>query len=141
MTKFRTRLLIAMITLIISVLVGLGILLGQLFKSYYLQSFNERLKIERNLVINYIEETGGVSTFNKQDVLKISKMLDVRVTITNPAGHILYDSKAPALNDSGQLDKVIHEAIKNDSKDEDRLEEGNGFDLHYYWKPIIKNGQ
>jgi two-component system phosphate regulon sensor histidine kinase PhoR len=141
MTKFRTRLLIAMITLIISVLVGLGILLGQLFKSYYLQSFNERLKIERNLVINYIEETGGVSTFNKQDVLKISKMLDVRVTITNPAGHILYDSKAPALNDSGQLDKVIHEAIKNDSKDEDRLEEGNGFDLHYYWKSIIKNGQ
>ncbi|NRD76083.1 PAS domain-containing protein [Bacillus sp. BRMEA1] len=141
MTKFRTKLLIALITLIISVLVGLGILLGQLFKSYYLQSFNERLKIERNLVIIYMEEAGGVSAFNKQEVLKISKMLDVRVTITNPNGKILYDSKNPIVTDSGKLRRVIQEAIKKDPKTEDHLEEGDGFDLHYYWKPLIKNNQ
>lgn len=141
MTEFRSRLLIALITLIISVLVGLGILLGQLFKSYYLQSFNERLKLERNLVNIYIQEIGGVSAFNKQEILKISGMLDVRMTITNPNGKILYDSKGPSNKDTGNLDKVIHEAIKIGPKAQDRLEEGDGFDLHYYWKPIIKNGQ
>jgi two-component system phosphate regulon sensor histidine kinase PhoR len=54
MTNFRTRLLITLITLIITVLVGLGILLGQLFKGYYLHSFNERLKKESNLISTYI---------------------------------------------------------------------------------------
>ncbi|MFZ7945728.1 two-component system histidine kinase PnpS [Neobacillus sp. 19] len=144
MTKFRTRLLIALITLIIIVLVGLGILLGQLFKSYYLQSFNERLKIERNLLITYIEETGGVSSFNKKDVLKFSEMLDVRATITNPEGKILYDSggdHGSSENDTIALNEIIQDVIKKKPKKEDRLEEGADFDLHYYWKPIKKDGQ
>ncbi|WHY84964.1 ATP-binding protein [Neobacillus novalis] len=46
MTKFRTRLLITLITLIITVLVGLGILLGQIFKIDFLDSLNETLQLE-----------------------------------------------------------------------------------------------
>ncbi|MEH7749004.1 ATP-binding protein [Neobacillus drentensis] len=46
MTKFRKGLLISLIILIIIVLVGVGILLGQLFKSYYLESLTQHLKIE-----------------------------------------------------------------------------------------------
>ncbi|MEH7303780.1 two-component system histidine kinase PnpS [Neobacillus drentensis] len=46
MTKFRKGLLISLIILIIAVLVGLGILLGLFFKSYYLESLDEHLKIE-----------------------------------------------------------------------------------------------
>ncbi|MEH7074781.1 two-component system histidine kinase PnpS [Neobacillus drentensis] len=46
MTKFRKGLLISLILLIITLLVGLGILLGQFFKSYYLESLNQQLKIE-----------------------------------------------------------------------------------------------
>ncbi|MEH7354378.1 ATP-binding protein [Neobacillus drentensis] len=143
MTKFRTRLLIALTTLIITVLVGLGILLGQLFKNYYSHSFNERLKIERDLLITYIEETGGVSSFNKQDVLKFSKMLNVRATITNPEGKILYDSDGGTdLSEKSTrgLNEIIHDVIKKSPKKEDLLEEGDGYDLHYYWKPIKKDG-
>jgi two-component system phosphate regulon sensor histidine kinase PhoR len=46
MTKFRKGLLISLIILIIAVLVGFGILLGQFFKSYFLESLNQHLKIE-----------------------------------------------------------------------------------------------
>ncbi|CAH2716107.1 Alkaline phosphatase synthesis sensor protein PhoR [Neobacillus rhizosphaerae] len=143
MTKFRTKLLIALITLIIIVLVGLGILLGQLFKSYYSQTFNERLKIERNLIITLIEEKGGVSSFNKEDVLKFSEKLNVRATITNLEGKILYDSGISTINDNNGngLNEIINEVIKKKPKIEDRLEEGDSYDLHYYWKPIKKDGQ
>ncbi|WP_312471116.1 two-component system histidine kinase PnpS [Neobacillus sp.] len=143
MTKFRTKLLIALITLIIIVLVGLGILLGQLFKSYYSQTFNERLKIERNLIITLIEEKGGVSSFNKEDVLKFSEKLNVRATITNLEGKILYDSGTSTINDNNGngLNEIINEVIKKKPKIEDRLEEGDSYDLHYYWKPIKKDGQ
>ena len=43
MNRFRSRLLFALITLIIVVLVCLGLLLGQLFKTFYLNTFNQRL--------------------------------------------------------------------------------------------------
>ncbi|MFJ7727191.1 two-component system histidine kinase PnpS [Neobacillus sp. NPDC097160] len=46
MTNFRTRLLFALITLIIIVLVGLGILLGLMFRYDFLDSLNEQIKIE-----------------------------------------------------------------------------------------------
>ncbi|WP_042354820.1 two-component system histidine kinase PnpS [Bacillus rubiinfantis] len=141
MSKFRTKLLIALISLIIIVLIGLGILIGQLFKSYYLQSFNERLKIEKNLLSIYIEENGGVSSFNKQDVRKISDMLNVRATITDPTGLILYDSGKDENPNSSGLKKIIHEVMKKQSNSEDRLEEADGYDLHYYWKALMKNGK
>ncbi|MFK9091211.1 two-component system histidine kinase PnpS [Bacillus salipaludis] len=46
MTNFRTRLLFVLITLIIIVLVGLGILLGLMFRYDFLDSLNEQIKIE-----------------------------------------------------------------------------------------------
>jgi two-component system phosphate regulon sensor histidine kinase PhoR len=141
MTKFRTRLLIGLITLIIVVLVGLGILLGQLFKSYYLQSFNEHLKKESNLLSIYIEDNGGVNKFNKKDIVKISQMLNVRATVTNSVGTILNDSGNMSQPDSNGLKGIIHEVVKKNLQKQDKLEEGDVYDLHYYWKPIIKNGQ
>ncbi|PFP27781.1 PAS domain-containing sensor histidine kinase [Bacillus sp. AFS073361] len=46
MTKFRKGLLISLIILVIIVLVGVGILIGQFFKSYYLESLTQHLKFE-----------------------------------------------------------------------------------------------
>ncbi|WP_066063581.1 two-component system histidine kinase PnpS [Neobacillus soli] len=51
MTKFRTRLLIALITLIITVLVGLGILLGHLLNNKFLESLKDHLNIEFLLIL------------------------------------------------------------------------------------------
>jgi two-component system, OmpR family, phosphate regulon sensor histidine kinase PhoR len=120
------------------VLVGLGILLGQLFKGYYLHSFNERLKKESNLISVYIEENGGLTAFNKKDIDKISHMLDVRATVTNSYGKILYDSGSQNNKNTQVLKKIINEVIKKNPQKENQFEEGNGYDLHYFWKPIIR---
>lgn len=141
MTKFRSRLFIALITLIITVLLGLGLLLGQLFKSYYLHAFNERLKKESNLISLYISDHGGLHSIGKTDAAKISKMLDVRVTLTDTKGKILYDSGIENNTNKYSLSKKINEVISNKLNNGDKVEKGDGFDLHYHWKPIVKNGK
>jgi two-component system phosphate regulon sensor histidine kinase PhoR len=137
MSHFRTRLLIALITLIITVLVGLGILLGQLFKGYYLHSFNERLKKESNLISIYIEDKGGVASFNKGDIDKISHMLNVRATVTDPSGKILFDSGSQNNKNTQELKGIIKKVVQINPEQKNQFEEGNGYDLHYYWKSII----
>ena len=138
MIKFRTRMLVTLITFIIAVLLGLGFLLGQLFKNYYHQSFNERLSKECNLISTYIEDSGGVNAFGHIDVFKISHILNVRATITNSDGEIMSDSGG-VVNTNG-LKKIIDKVINN-PLEKDMLEEGNEFDLHFYWKPLLKDGQ
>ncbi len=54
MNRFRSRFIFALITLIISVLVGLGLLLGQIFNSYYLNSFKEEMMREAKLTQSII---------------------------------------------------------------------------------------
>ncbi len=70
MTKFRTRLLFTLLALFTIVLVGLGLLLGELFQNYYLNTFDDRLKKESNLVAAYLEDNGGITSF-QQDTLII----------------------------------------------------------------------
>ncbi|WP_342432552.1 ATP-binding protein [Neobacillus sp. FSL H8-0543] len=141
MIKFRTRLLIGLLTLIITVLVGLGILLGQLFKSYYIDTYDGRLQKELNLLTIYIENSGGVGSIKSEDVMSISQSLNVRLAITNDQGFIVQDSDG--LNQSGLngLKENINEVIKEKLKKETKLVEHDEYDLHYSWKPIMKDGQ
>lgn len=141
MIKFRTRLMAALITLIFTVLIGLGLLLGQLFKNYYSNTFNERLENENSLVKIYIEETGGVFSFDRQKIMQLSDLLDARITVTDSLGGILYDSGEL----TGTLTEERHEQIlKNLIKDKRTQDEfikvNKGYDLHYYWNPLIRDG-
>jgi two-component system, OmpR family, phosphate regulon sensor histidine kinase PhoR len=140
MIKFRTRLLIGLLTLIITVLVGLGILLGQLFKSYYIDTYNGRLQKELDLLTIYIENGGGVGSIKNEDVLSISRSLNLRLVITNDKGLIIHDSERTDQGLKG-LRENINEVIKEKSKKETILVEHDEYDLHYSWKPIIKDGQ
>ncbi len=141
MIKFRTRLMAALITLIFAVLIGLGLLLGQLFKNYYSNTFNERLENENSLVKIYIEETGGVSSFDRQKIMQLSDLLDARITVTDSLGKTLYDSGEL----TGSLTEEKHqEIVKNLIKDQKKRDEiikvNKGYDLHYYWNPIKRDG-
>jgi two-component system, OmpR family, phosphate regulon sensor histidine kinase PhoR len=140
MKKFRTSLLITLVTLIIAVLIGLGILLGQLFKSYYLQLFNEHLKKDSNFISYYVNDHGGLYSIKRDELVTISKMLDVRVTLTNLKGKIIADSGNLNKYDISNLEGKIYEVVKKHPGVE-RVEEGNGYDLHFYWKPILKDGK
>ncbi|KOP83706.1 alkaline phosphatase [Bacillus sp. FJAT-21945] len=141
MTKFRSRLLFALITLIFAVLIGLGLLLGQLYKSYYLNAFDERLKKETKMISSYVEDEGGILALKSESIDTFSKVLNARVTIVDISGVIVYDSKA--LNDASSNNEhhaVIKSMIKKDAAGHHLVEVDDGYDLHYYWRPIVQSG-
>ncbi|MDZ5472480.1 ATP-binding protein [Bacillus sp. 31A1R] len=141
MIKFRTRLLFALITLIFAVLIGLGLLLGQLFKSYYLNSFDARLKKESSLISTYIEDSGGVNTLQPKKMKLFSEMLDSRITIINNDGELIYDSGQPE-ETTGRHLSIIEELYREKIVDKNKVHEvAGGFNLHYYWDQISKNGE
>jgi two-component system, OmpR family, phosphate regulon sensor histidine kinase PhoR len=140
MKRFRTSLLITLITLIVTVLIGLGIFLGQLFKSYYLHQFNEHIKKDGNMISLYIRDHGGLYSINNEDIVTISKMLDVRVTLTNLKGEVIRDSGNLNKYDIDGLNEKIYKVVKK-NPDIERIEEGNGYDLHFYWKSIQNAGK
>ncbi|WML47317.1 ATP-binding protein [Neobacillus sp. PS3-34] len=141
MTKFRTRLLFALITLIISVLLGLGLLLGQLFKNYYLHSFDDRLKKESNLLSMHIVNNGGIALLDKQELIKTSRILETRITLSDNQGRILFDSGKTTGKNKSRHEQIIKKAVTKKSNKQSKLETSSGNELHYYGKPILLNNK
>jgi two-component system phosphate regulon sensor histidine kinase PhoR len=141
MTKYRTRLLFALITLIIIVLIGLGLVLGQLFKNYYINSFNERIKIEMNLLTSNIEQNGGLDSLNPDEIKSMGKLLNARITLVDMDGDIRYDTGEISSEKMGRHQDIIGEIVGNQPGEQSDLEIGGGFDLHYYWKPLIHKSE
>ncbi|ALC89700.1 alkaline phosphatase [Bacillus sp. FJAT-18017] len=132
MTKYRTRLLIALVFLIVVVLLGLGLLLGQLFKDYYIDSFYERLEKEGNLVSRYIEDYGGLEGTDKQELGKFGDDLGAGIILADRKGNILYSSREAALNTEGMVKDAI--SGKKERKRFFNLKDDQ--DTHYYWTEI-----
>jgi two-component system, OmpR family, phosphate regulon sensor histidine kinase PhoR len=136
MNKFRTKLLLALISLLIIGLIGLEILLGQLFKGYYLDTYNDRLDKESNLLSLQIENNGGVNSFNQQKIMEISNILNVRLAITDTKGKILFDSGQMSPSNIKGIKEIINEVLKEKQQNKTKLVEREEYDLHYSWKPI-----
>lgn len=141
MNTFRTRLLFALLTLILVVLIALGLLLGQLFKSYYLQTFDARLQKESELVSSYVEGNGGIGSLSIDKINEFGDILDLRVTATDGQGRILLDSSVKSETTKSRHQEIIVEVIKKESANESGLEVAGGFNLHYYWQPVMINGE
>ena len=142
MTKYHTRLLVALITLIFSVLIGLGLLLGQLFKNYYSNTFHEHLKKETRLVTTYIEDSGGLGSLNQSKLDHLSKVLDSRISLSDPTGKIVFDSgEITASLDNKLHQEMIEGVVADYNPKKDRHELGGEYDVHYYWKPLLKKDQ
>ncbi|OCA91356.1 PAS domain-containing sensor histidine kinase [Bacillus sp. FJAT-27225] len=137
MTKYRTRLLIAIVFLIVGVLLGLGILLGQLFKDYYLDSFYERLEKEGNLVSRYIEDYGGLEYTDKNELSKFGTDLGAGIILTDMKGSILFNSRVTA----GNAADMVKNAIAGGEERKRFFNLKDDQDIHYYWTEIKKNGK
>lgn len=141
MTKYRTRLLFALITLIIIVLIGLGLVLGQLFKNYYINSFNERLKIEINLLTSNIEKNGGLGSLDREEISRMSRLLNARITIVDLNGEIQYDTGELSSTKISKHKNIISNIVKKTPNTQSDLEIDGAFDLHYYWNPLLHTGE
>jgi two-component system, OmpR family, phosphate regulon sensor histidine kinase PhoR len=139
MKGFRKRILITLVSLVLIALVCLGLLLGELFKDYYIHSFDERLKKESELLAGSIENGGGVKSINKDQVKYYSEMLDVRVTVVDSSGMLIYDSIHAAGADASHK-KNLEELIERSSGGTS-LEISGDQNLHYYWRPIYQDGK
>ncbi|MGD6802538.1 two-component system histidine kinase PnpS [Rossellomorea aquimaris] len=137
MIKFRSRLLFALIMLIIVVLIGLGLLLGQIFKSYYLQSFNHRIEKEAKLIVNEVISNQEPQSIADEQIEEISSLLDIRVTITGSDGNILKDSGPFAEIDPEVQNEAIYEIAEqwNSGLQQAELLK-NENDVVNYWQPI-----
>jgi len=141
MTKFRTRLLFTLLLLFTSVIVGLGLLLGELFKNYYLNVFDDRLEKESTLVTAYVEDSGGLRSINSERFLDIiSEKLDARISVIDIKGSILYDSGVIENTSNKEYQDIINEITNNDKKHINEYKAVDQSNLHYYWEPVFNNG-
>jgi len=137
MTKFRTKLLFALITLIIAVLIGLGLLLGQIFKNFYLDTFNSRIQKEARLLANSIEENGTPKEIDPEMIKELSDILDVRITILDNSGSVVHDTETSESLVGPQQKRIINEIQENwDVKQKHRKLVTAGVEYRYYWYPL-----
>lgn len=143
MTTYRTKLVFALVTLIIIVLIGLGLLIGQIFKSHYIQTYDSRLNKEVHLVSSFLMETEDIHSINEDALYDVSKALETRITLVDTGGKILYDSGGSNEIHNQRHPHIIQEILQKGSN-EDRMnafEVGGGSALHYYFSPILYDGQ
>ncbi|MCR8851068.1 cell wall metabolism sensor histidine kinase WalK [Rossellomorea sp. SC111] len=137
MTKFRTKLLFALITLIIAVLIGLGLLLGQIFKNFYLDTFNSRIEKETRLLASSIEENGTPKEINPDMIKGLSDILDVRIMVLDKTGDVVHDTDTADSVVGPQQKKIVQEIQKNwDVKQKHKKLVTSGNEYRYYWYPL-----
>ncbi|RFU70731.1 HAMP domain-containing protein [Peribacillus saganii] len=143
MTNSRSRLIFTLIVLNITVLLALGLILGQLFKSYFLHTFNERLEKEALFISMYIKENGGLDEFFKEGKAdNFTRILDSNLTIISKYGSILFDSNEKKEEYREEHQKMISSILdKRDMESEGFKVSDGGNDLHYYWKEIESGGE
>ncbi len=139
--KFRSKLFVTLVLLILIVMLGLGILLGQLFKSYYFNAFNNGIKHELNVLVNYIEENGGVEAFlEDKKALEIFSSFDTSLAILSPKQQILYHTYHYEDFSLAKHKAILKEIVNTSDHDGYQVVKGN-FDYHYFWMPIKVKGE
>lgn len=140
MSRFRSRLLFALITLIIVVLVGLGLLLGQLFKSFYLNTFNQRLEKETNLVTLLVEEEETITPSLQKHLEDIGKTLSARISITDLDGTLQYDTDGSVRPEEDSHQDVLQQIIEK-NKNKQRIYYERNDEMYYYGASLKRDGE
>ncbi|GAF64347.1 hypothetical protein BTS2_1239 [Bacillus sp. TS-2] len=139
MFKFRFRLMASVMITVLIVLAGLGIVIGQLFKSFHMEYLTERLANDADLVSYLIEEDhlldGDIQSFTKD----VSNELEVRVTIIRPDGDVIGESEgSPGSMENHSERPEIRAIIDGELGTEIRYSTTIGQELLYHAVPILE---
>ncbi|TFE01155.1 two-component system histidine kinase PnpS [Jeotgalibacillus salarius] len=138
MTSFKSRLLFALITLIVLVLIGLGIIIGELVKSYYLNALHSRIEKEMNIVINQTEQEPSFSELRSELFDELSDVLETRIAILTEDSEIVYDSRVAISNiDHDQMMEEINDSLPDPS---DGIIRFPADENNYYYISSVETG-
>lgn len=142
MITYRKKLITTFLIVSIAVVITLGIVLGNLFTSSYMDTYNQRVQKETQFIAEYIENQGGIRFFLQDNNMKdIETLVDSNVTILSDEGHILYDSNDEQMDDPKNHYKILRQiTLEKGMKHSSGYEEVEGApEFHYFWQTIIKN--
>ncbi len=112
---------------------GLGIVIGQLYQSFYVNNLTDRIEKEAELAAYVIGEEGIRADTAQRFALDISKALDARVTIILLDGTVIGESATdPALMDNHRTRPEIIAVERNLEGREIRYSDTVGDELLYY---------
>lgn len=142
MYKYRIRLTFSLLVAILLVLVGLGLLLGQLFKGLYINQLSERVSKEAKIVAINVRETGLDHPNLQNSVNEIGKQLAARVTIILVTGEVIAETEANPTEMETHLDRPEIKQVRRKGEGQViRFSDTIGADLLYYAVPIEENNQ
>ncbi|WP_338470475.1 ATP-binding protein [Niallia sp. XMNu-256] len=140
MIKFRSKILFALLALLIIVLIVMGIILGQIFNTFYLKNFDEHLVKETRLVSSYIEGAGGIHSFNENRISEFSHELDARITIFDRNGNIVLESGEVIEEDQAEYETALTNMFANQTNPKSDYTWMKNVTVQYFWEPIHTDG-
>ncbi|OXB92668.1 two-component system histidine kinase PnpS [Parageobacillus galactosidasius] len=138
MTSFRSRLLFGLVTLIVTVLICLGILLGQLFKDFYVETMNIRMEKEAKAIAILLKNESLDRI--RQDLQEMSEALSSRITILDNHEKTLFDTGHVAHISDEDHEQIIRNILRRNQLNQFSVIEKTD-DVYYYIVPFTKNGK
>lgn len=136
MSKLNQKLLYGLSSIIIVILIILGVILGQTFKSFYLTSYDQRIEKETNLIASFIQYTPN--EMNVKTMNSISEDLNIEV--------FLYDEKSQLIaksdNELEISNSTLSSFLKNldNNKKSIKLKHEDDSEKFYGKKIVNKDG-
>ncbi|WNF36027.1 ATP-binding protein [Bacillaceae bacterium IKA-2] len=142
MHKYRVRLTFSLLVAILLVLVGLGLLLGQMFKGFYIDQLSERVSKEAKIVAINVRET-GLENPNLQNIVnEIGEQLAARVTIILVTGEVIAETETNSTEMGNYLNRPEIKGIGQIGEGQAiRFSNTIGAKLFYYAVPLEENNQ
>ncbi|MFS0780624.1 two-component system histidine kinase PnpS [Bacillus sp. 1P06AnD] len=136
MIKFRSKLLFAILSLIAVSIIGIGLLLVQLFGSYDREEFISSEQKQAKKIASFIEKQGGIqSVTSGQPVMRGLGLLDDGLTILTAEGEVVYQANKPDKVTEANHRRYLSMVVKGNQ--EDFIEMDGGFPIFYFGKKIM----
>ncbi|NEU29874.1 cell wall metabolism sensor histidine kinase WalK [bacterium LRH843] len=133
MLKTKYRLIVAIGSVTLLVMVSLVIIIGQLYESFYLNNLTERLKKEAELTAFLLEEEGLNQEVAEHLAMEVSTKLDARITILLKDGTVIGESDLdPHLMEKHNTRPEIRTIISGEEKEVIRYSETENREMLYY---------
>lgn len=136
MSKLNQKLLYGLSSIIIVILIILGVILGQTFKSFYLTSYDQRIEKETNLIASFIESNPNDITVKTMN--SISEDLNIEVFLYDNQSRLVAKSNNELKLSNGTLAFFFKNLDKNNEAI--KLEHENDNEKFYGKKIINKDG-